>query len=135
MESLGKKFDIIVMADIIEHVNNPVDLLKFYSQFLTPDGKMLITTPNAKRIQDSINIFLGGDYWINEEHTMWLCPKTMMEIIERAELKPLDFFWLKDYAKNTPIISKAGIINALSAILTKLRRSYQPNFMFVLGKQ
>ncbi len=43
-----EKFDLIVMGFILEHVDNPVEILKHYKQFLTPNGRMFIAVPNAE---------------------------------------------------------------------------------------
>ena len=41
-------FDLIVMGFILEHVDNPVQILKHYKKFLSPNGKMFISVPNAE---------------------------------------------------------------------------------------
>ncbi len=43
-----EKFDLIVMGFILEHADNPVEILKHYKQFLTPNGRMFIAVPNAE---------------------------------------------------------------------------------------
>lgn len=43
-----EKFDLIVMGFILEHVDDPVQILKHYRKFLTPTGKMFIAVPNAE---------------------------------------------------------------------------------------
>lgn len=133
LEDIKELFDIVLMADVIEHVDNPVELLKTYSRFMKDDGVIIVTTPNAKRAFDFINILLSNKYWLHPEHTMWLCPFTMIEIIRRAELKVKDFYWLKDYQKNATIFSKAGIIGLFTKALY-FRKSFSPNFMFIIGR-
>lgn len=44
----AEKFDLIVMGFILEHVDNPVEILKHYKQFLAPGGRMFIAVPNAE---------------------------------------------------------------------------------------
>lgn len=43
-----EKFDLIVMGFILEHVDNPVEIMKYYKQFLTPNGRMFLSVPNAE---------------------------------------------------------------------------------------
>ncbi len=43
-----KNFDIIVMADILEHVQDPETMLLTAIKLLSPDGRLLITVPNGK---------------------------------------------------------------------------------------
>lgn len=40
-------YDYIVLADVIEHTNDPVSLLKQASRFLSPGGKVLVSVPNV----------------------------------------------------------------------------------------
>ncbi len=42
----GKDFDVVVAADVIEHVRNPEKLLREMAQVLAPGGVILISTPN-----------------------------------------------------------------------------------------
>jgi 2-polyprenyl-3-methyl-5-hydroxy-6-metoxy-1,4-benzoquinol methylase len=129
--SPSHKFDIIVMSDIIEHVDNPVELLTFYKKFLSKEGRIIITTPNAKRAYDFINILLSDRFWMNYEHTMWLCPLTMLEIIRRSGLRFDQFYWLNDYRTDPSASSYVRKIYFLSGLLA-FRKSFSPNFMFVL---
>lgn len=41
-----RKFDLVVMCDVLEHVNDPVDLINFCKKHLTPDGHILVSLPN-----------------------------------------------------------------------------------------
>ena len=50
-----EKFDVIVLGFILEHVDNPFQILNHYKKFLTKDGKMFVAVPNA----ESLNRRLG----------------------------------------------------------------------------
>jgi 2-polyprenyl-3-methyl-5-hydroxy-6-metoxy-1,4-benzoquinol methylase len=43
----GRTFDIIVMADILEHLDRPQDALRTAAALLTATGRLLITVPNG----------------------------------------------------------------------------------------
>ncbi|MCF8463899.1 MAG: class I SAM-dependent methyltransferase [Flavobacteriales bacterium] len=51
-----EKFDLIVMGFILEHVDNPIQILERFRNFLTPSGRMFIAVPNAA----SMNRRLGN---------------------------------------------------------------------------
>ncbi|MCX6254820.1 MAG: class I SAM-dependent methyltransferase [Bacteroidia bacterium] len=133
--SLNKKYDIVLLSDVIEHVNDPVAFVTFYSNFLNDSGKMVITTPNAHGIRNFTSILVRNDYSLNPEHTFWLCPKTMSEITRRANLKLVDFFWLKEYFT---IRELNGFTNKIAftfnSALQKIRTNFYPNFMFIVSK-
>lgn len=42
----GQKFDVIVLADVLEHLRDPVGVLKAATSFLNADGYMVISLPN-----------------------------------------------------------------------------------------
>lgn len=44
----GEKFDWIFMIEVIEHLLDPQQELNKVRQFLSPGGKLVITTPNAR---------------------------------------------------------------------------------------
>jgi len=43
---VGRDFDYVVIADVIEHVRNAQQLLRSARRFLKPEGRLLISTPN-----------------------------------------------------------------------------------------
>lgn len=42
----SRKFDFILMLNLIEHVENPVEILRKAASMLSPGGRILIKTPN-----------------------------------------------------------------------------------------
>lgn len=135
LTSSGKKYDVIVMSDVIEHVDDPVGFLKFYSAFLADDGRIVITTPNAHGIRNFSSILLRNNYSVNPEHTLWMCPKTMMEAASRANLTFIGFYWLKEYYKLNDVKGiKYKIIYLVNRFFEKIRSNFHPNFMFIAGK-
>lgn len=131
----GRTYDIIVMSDVIEHVNDPVGFLKFYSGFLVPGGKILITTPNAHGIRNFTSILIRNNYSVNPEHTLWLCPKTMLEIASRAGLGFVDFFWLREYYRLKDIKGfRYRLIWLINRLFEKTRSNFHANFLIILTK-
>ena len=135
LAKLSMLFDVIVIADVIEHVNNPVDLLRMYATYLNPTGIIIITTPNAVSARNFTHILFGNFYSVNPEHTFWFCPKTILETIERAGLKYVEFFWMKEYYSfkdSKGVFSKTLYI--LDLLLLSLRKLFHPNFMLIIKK-
>ena len=65
MESLfeefqpSRKFPNIIMAHVLEHVEDPVALLRQYGQHLKPGGVMHLAVPNAASLNRRIGFSLG----------------------------------------------------------------------------
>lgn len=128
-----KNFDILMMLDVIEHVNNPIDFLNDYQKFLKENGKIIITTPNSNRAINFVNIFFKNEYSLNYEHTFWFCPKTFLEVVNRVNsLEVSEFYWLSDYDQNKKLTWKGKIIYFFEKLLIKKSSHFSPNFMFVL---
>lgn len=96
--STQKKFDIILMAHVLEHVKNPVNLLKRYKRFLNKDGTIIITVPNALSVHRLIGVemnLIKNPYELNESdykigHRRVYDSKNLKEDIEKARLKIID---------------------------------------------
>lgn len=81
--SFGRKFDVIVLGDIIEHVNNQGLLLDNCHRHLKNDGILVITTPNAKWP----TVFMPT----NRTHTLWHDKFTMETLLGRYGFKVKEF--------------------------------------------
>lgn len=62
-------FDVVVAADIIEHLSNPGALLEGIKLFCHDKSRILITTPNAFGLPNFIRFSLGH-FRDGEEHVM-----------------------------------------------------------------
>jgi 2-polyprenyl-3-methyl-5-hydroxy-6-metoxy-1,4-benzoquinol methylase len=54
-----ERFDAIVFSDVLEHLYDPVNALRFYRRFLAPGGRVLISVPNALNWQTRLSFLLG----------------------------------------------------------------------------
>jgi 2-polyprenyl-3-methyl-5-hydroxy-6-metoxy-1,4-benzoquinol methylase len=135
LKTSGKKYDVVLMSDVIEHINDPVSFLSFYSNYLSENGIIIITTPNPHGVRNFTNILFRNNYSINPEHTFWLCPKTLTEIVSRTHLSFKDFFWLKEYFTLKEIKGiKFKIIFLINTFFIKIRSGFSPNFMYIVSK-
>ncbi len=47
----GQKFDLIILFQVLEHLNDPVTVIKQCAELLAPEGKLIIAVPNSKSWQ------------------------------------------------------------------------------------
>jgi len=83
-EFLGEKFDTVVLGDVIEHVDNPVNLVRFAIRHLNQGGEVIVKTPNVYYI-DNILRFVKNRNYPNFEHIAWFTPSMALEIARRAD--------------------------------------------------
>lgn len=83
---LARKFDVIVAGDLIEHLDNFDGFLKACIRHMHNESKLVICTPNPWHWQRAAYAAFT-DVPVNGEHTCWLCPKTLEQLIYRYNLK------------------------------------------------
>lgn len=77
-ESKPPTFDLISLAHVLEHIANPVEyLIGLRQQRLTPDGWLLVETPN-----------LYGHDCFEVAHCVSYSPHTLGQVLERAGYQP-----------------------------------------------
>ncbi len=91
-EDIGERFDTVYIGDVIEHVNDPVKLLKFASRHTNKDGQIVVTTPCPFWWRNLVLMFKNKTYIGNVDHICWITPLNALEIGSRAGLD-LDHYY------------------------------------------
>lgn len=83
-----KKFDLITMFDVIEHIDNLASLKELFNSSLTKGGYLLITTPNANNLLRFYKrILFTGE--IDETHVNLFTPYTLDFFLRRSGFKKI----------------------------------------------
>lgn len=92
--NLDKKFDLIVLSDVIEHMNAPVTAVVNLMRHLVPGGALCITTPNATSALAMGKIIMGGSPNIYWDHVASYSPEHIQAICDRYgyQLSDIHFF-------------------------------------------
>lgn len=53
------RFDVIVMGFILEHVDDPLQIIERYKNFLAPNGRMFVAVPNAEVLNRRLGHLAG----------------------------------------------------------------------------
>jgi hypothetical protein len=77
-----KKWDYIIMGEIVEHLDNPVLFLKSIKEKVNCD-KIIVTVPNAFNYNNLKNIFKNTEL-INTDHRFWFTPYTISKVLIEA---------------------------------------------------
>ncbi len=54
-----RRFDLIVMGFVLEHVADPVGLLNYYRRFLSAQGRLFVAVPNAEAMNRRLGVQAG----------------------------------------------------------------------------
>ncbi|MCW2527642.1 MAG: glycosyltransferase [Pseudonocardiales bacterium] len=90
-EAAGSGFDVVIAADVIEHVADPGRLLRQMAEVLAPDGVLLISTPNFGHWYSRGRVTFGAfDYdrrgILDETHLRFFSRRSLLRLIERSGL-------------------------------------------------
>lgn len=87
----AEHWDFIIMGEIVEHIDNPVEFLQRtklrYAGFI---DKIIISVPNAFRIGNFKCVFKDLEH-INSDHRYWFTPYTLAKVATRAGLTMENF--------------------------------------------
>jgi 2-polyprenyl-3-methyl-5-hydroxy-6-metoxy-1,4-benzoquinol methylase len=99
------QFDNIVLGHVLEHVDNPVDILTRAAAWLSPKGKILAAVPNSRSLHRQAAVIMGllpFEESLNEMdkhhgHRRVFNPETYRQVFLQAGLKIEIFggYWLK----------------------------------------
>lgn len=102
-------FDVIIFADVLEHVVDPAALLRLAAQGLKPDGIVLISVPNVAHWSMRLHILRGRfDYTAtgirDATHLRWFTLKSIQNLLrsQRFEVlayKPATGTWMPEYKR------------------------------------
>jgi SAM-dependent methyltransferase len=93
-------FDVITLINVIEHVPNPVELLRNIAESLSPGGTAIVVTPDVGSVAAHI---LGWKWWhFRVAHIGYFNKRTLLSALERAGLQPVSmsrpgWFFTADY--------------------------------------
>jgi len=83
---IGRQFDVIVAGDVIEHLENLSGFISSCKRHLRHDGVLLISTPNPWYWRNIVHTGLMPEFSSNPEHTVWFCPRTLRQLLNRHDL-------------------------------------------------
>lgn len=85
-ELAGRRFDLVFLVDVIEHVPDPVGLLRAAGEALTENGRFVLVTPDV----GSLAARLGGKRWwhFRLAHVGYFNRDTLTDALRRAGLEP-----------------------------------------------
>jgi 2-polyprenyl-3-methyl-5-hydroxy-6-metoxy-1,4-benzoquinol methylase len=121
----NKSFDVVVLANVLEHSLEPVKFLKNINRILKPGGKVWISTPNIESWQRKF----FGRFWINWHipfHVFFFSDSTISTLLTNS-----GFGIIKSF-NSTPSLWMAQSI--IATLFTKIGKKNNPQrFPLLLG--
>lgn len=138
------KFDYIILCDILEHVNDPIELLRLSKKWLKNSGTVIIISPNASSVHRQIGFLAGMLKDIHElnstdlrvGHRRVYDSKILKKDIRKAGLRVIkaDGFFLKPLSDSQMEDLPDEVINAFYLIGKKLPKKFLALLYLVCSK-
>ena len=126
-----KQFDVIVFADVLEHLREPKKLLLRAKQWLSDDGLMIVSIPNIGHLSILAQLIFF-DEWryekcgiLDETHLRFYTRKTFKRLLQESNLSIL---------KSGFILSIRGTKYLDALTFGLLRRFLACQYIFVVKK-
>jgi SAM-dependent methyltransferase len=128
-ELSGKRFDVVFLVDVIEHVADPLALLRRCAEHLQPDGLLLVVTPDVESFAARL---LGPRWWhFRIAHVGYFDRRSLGVALERAGLRAEQWLrarWFFDVgylASRLESYLPVGAVNRFAQRTPGLRRLYR----------
>ena len=122
--ALDEKFDVIVMSDVIEHVDAPVVAIRNLLAHLSESGVLIITTPNGTAGNLFVRSLFRKSFNVLDEHVAIYFPEHFEAICQRigAQLSSIYMFDLVD-RKSIKNLFKSYLFKLMTLVSPRLASS------------
>jgi 2-polyprenyl-3-methyl-5-hydroxy-6-metoxy-1,4-benzoquinol methylase len=135
---LGEQYDVITISHVIEHVHDPIDVLKNLHRLLKPGGCLWLDTPNL----ESFGAKRFGSNWASLDpprHLTLFTPAAIRASLGRAGFADIQQHWhgmvLFSIYAESEVITRGGcaldarhqVMPSLAAIIAELKEMVFPS--------
>jgi 2-polyprenyl-3-methyl-5-hydroxy-6-metoxy-1,4-benzoquinol methylase len=117
----NKKFDIVILGDILEHLVNPWAALNNIQQIIGDSSKILISIPNSGHWYFRLKIFFGkieyrNDGLFDKTHLRFFTRKSSKELINDSKLEIVELSYSSLPWEN---LFKSGLVSRILSIFER----------------
>ena len=123
--NLDSTFDLIILADVLEHVDGPAAALTNMIRHLSPGGKIVLTTPNATFFGNTINALLRRGPHVYWDHVNLYVPENIQALCDRHgwSLLQTRLYSLTD-RRTSSVWLKSVVIRAVGALFPRMHSAF-----------
>lgn len=126
------QFDVVVLTEVLEHVDDPLAFLEAIKLLLKPSGRLVLTTPNKSFFPAKV-VWVSTPppihcYWFSEKTMGWLAER-LQASVEFVDFKPfygegksINIATPLDYVMMGPILDEEGELVSSRKLRNLVRR-------------
>lgn len=122
--TIGRKFDVVIAGDIIEHLSNAGKFLENVKKHLNPDGVLIIHTPNPFGITKFFHILFRNYAEVNPDHVCYYDILTLKQLLNRHGFQIVETHFVNSL--NPPLLKKLVI-----DFFIKIREGFADSILIV----
>ena len=128
---LGDKFDLIVLSEVLEHVDAPAAALRNLARHLAPAGRLFVTTPNPTYYGTILRALLNRSLHIYYDHVSAYFPENLVVMCGRLDLKVAGiYFYSVTDARDAARKFRSWVARQIGRLIHR----YGSNFAVIIEK-
>ena len=104
--------DLIVIDNVLEHVLDPVGLLRLAKKYLRPDGAIIVVVPNRNDVRRIVPSWRKKHLWIPGVHVNYFTKKSLRRTMSLSGLSAFSFPASSFTGTNSIARHIAGLMNS-----------------------
>jgi len=131
--NLNKNYDIGIIVELIEHIENPFHLIREFSGILKPGSMLIVTSPNILSLASRLRFFFTGcydyfrrpynEYWLNMGHVNPINPLQLMYVLRKNGFEDINVTTNKGTLNSILLLPFAALIYLFSFMHYILREN------------
>ena len=91
----GRRFDVIIFADVLEHLAWPIGILRGYLDLLKDGGSVIVSLPNVGLWSVRLNLLAGRFHYeetgvLDRTHLRFFTRRTLLELLRSDGLRVVE---------------------------------------------
>jgi hypothetical protein len=95
---------------------------------MTPSSLLVMTTPNPFDFSQMMQVLLRGRVVLNAQHTVWIDPHVMCELLDREGFEPVCMEWVDSDPGARPEGWPSRALARTASVVSRFRPVTRPNY-------
>lgn len=128
---VGHYFDYIFAGDIIEHLSNPGLFLNRCAEYIAPEGKLILTTPNSFNLFSMAEKLIRDEPSVNPDHTMYFTHVTLKKLLEKNGWKVVEAHYIQTPKEKFLLSKKRYFLYAVDRIVALFTPKFSESIVVI----